>query len=241
MTTVVQTLTCFIIPRKAVRYILFQRTHYLLPKIRVVKFFYRALMNFFPKTTVLVLSYLFQTKIKSSYIEDMNSEFNICHKYLGLLDCKNILDIGCGIAGIDVLLYKGLLSNPSLFLLDKSEEKKIYYRFREEGAFYNSLNITKEVLISNGIPENKIYILEANNFRIPFSTDFDLIISLLSWGFHYPISTYLESVYSKMIEGGILIVDIRKGTNGIERLQEKFNNIEIIHETHSYLRIKAIK
>ena len=44
-----------------------------------------------------------------------------------------------------------------------------------------------------------------------------------------------------MIDGGILIVDIRKGTNGIERLQEKFNNIEIIHETHSYLRIKAIK
>ena len=110
-------------------------------------------------------------------------------------------------------------------MLDKSSiSSQVYYGFRQNAAFYNSLPIAKSVLVQNEICEENIVLVEATNeqYFTRFKVQKDLtMISLISWGFHYPIATYLEKVYSLLITG-IAFVDVRKGTDGIEKLEERF-------------------
>jgi len=151
-----------------------------------------------------------------------------------------ILDIGCGIGGIDVLLnehYKN--TTPSIYLLDKTEmPKKVYYGLEERGCFYNSFEVVKDFLTKNGVKGKQIFTQEANEKNtIDFNATFDLIISLISWGFHYPVSTYLDQVYDKLSPGGVLIIDVRKSFGGIEALHEKFGNMEVIQDAIKHSRV----
>jgi len=87
-----------------------------------------------------------------------------------------------------------------------------------------------------------IFVQEATaSYAINFSTSIDVVVSILAWGFHFPISTYLPAVYQALKPGGILIVDIRKGTNGLEELATKFNSTHIITSAARYDRVLATK
>ena len=111
---------------------------------------------------------------------------------------KSILDIGCGIAALDIFLDK-LTSPENLFLLDKTWlENGVWYSFSSKGAFYNSLELAKETLILNGVDSSKVKIITApDDGLIPLEPDsIDVIVSSASWGFHYPIKFYIESVIS---------------------------------------------
>jgi len=55
----------------------------------------------------------------------------------------------------------------------------------------------------------------------------DLIISMKSWGFHYPISTYLELARNSLNKGGRIITDLRKNTGQIEVLAKWFHLVEL--------------
>lgn len=47
----------------------------------------------------------------------------------------------------------------------------------------------------------------------------DLVVSLKSWGHHYPVSTYLPAVKRRLDVGGRLVIDIRAGTGGDKKLE----------------------
>ena len=51
----------------------------------------------------------------------------------------------------------------------------------------------------------------------------DVVISIISWGFHYPVSTYLEDVHEALVPGGVAILDIRNGTDGVAALRRRFH------------------
>jgi len=63
-----------------------------------------------------------------------------------------------------------------------------------------------------------------------------LVISTLSWGFHYPISTYIKSVFNLLNDKGLLILDLRKGETSNEELRKLLENfnIEIINSKRKY-------
>ncbi|MDG3547085.1 hypothetical protein [Methanobacterium formicicum] len=201
-----------------------------------------GLNNFFYKFTVNIKSIIFKSQIIIEYNKDLFKEYSIIKPFLPS-DIKSILDIGCGVAGIDVLLSKHYENNVDIFLLDKtSVDDKVYYHFEKKGSFYNSLNVSKDLLEINGIKPLKIHLQEAtDNNRIKFNTKFDLIISFISWGFHYPISTYLDEVYEKLSAYGVLIVDIRRGTGEENEIREKFGNCNIIFKTPKLIRVLALK
>ncbi len=129
--------------------------------------------------------------------------------------CKDILDIGCGMAGIDVLLYRHY-DKPRLVLLDgdgqvENHEDKI--NFHPEGMKpFNDMAAMKELLSANAVDLEQVFTLpigyEGASSRI------DLCISLLSWGWHYPVNTYLDLVCRCMRPGGRLILDLRAGQGG---------------------------
>lgn len=232
------------IPDKAVPYILFQRTAYLR---YTNSFLYRALRKLSPiplyKPVVYLESFVRGQAVKNLYMEDMSHEYDVIKNSLPET-CKSVLDIGCGIAGINIFINRHYNSeNLKFYLLDKSAvEDNVFYLFNSRGAFYNSLELARDTLTTSGIKTENISLLEANEkneINVPHSLD--LILSLISWGFHYPIGTYIDRVHEILSEKGRLIVDVRKDTDGLTLLKNKFSHVQIIEETTTRQRVVCSK
>jgi SAM-dependent methyltransferase len=160
------------------------------------------------------------------------------------LDVNAILDIGCGVAGIDILLHRhyGEASHIHYYLLDRTEvSDRVFYGYKPEAAFCNSLQVAEALLASNGIQSECIKTLPVSSDYCFEAGEVDLVISLLSWGSHYPIPMYLENVSQCLKPGGVLIVDVRQETDGVDKLMERFPNLQTISEDEKKLRVRAVK
>lgn len=148
--------------------------------------------------------------------------------------CKRILDIGCGIGGIDLYLYNHYKGLCNLHLLDYSKtSEQIYYGYKQTGAAYNSLHLTRQFLEVNEVSPDDIYTHDAD-CGFPLDS-YDLIISLLSCGFHYPVEIYLDKI--KQAKAGIVILDIRKHSNQMELLKSNFASVEVVADYSKCERI----
>lgn len=180
----------------------------------------------------------FNVKMLTKLISTQQNEISTINNYLKKSPAQ-ILDIGCGLGIYDLALHdfyskKFGSENIVFHLLDKTttelEEKNVYYGYREKGAFYNNLDYTKEFLILNGIKENQIncitvdnnLALTNNNLRTNLS-NIDLVISIISWGFHYPITVYLDTVYNILADDGLLCLHCRKLSENLPLLESKFD------------------
>ncbi len=243
------------VPREAVKYVIFQRTQYLFFRRsnfiqKIIKYIPRrlayAVESLFSNFNMMVSAEAFFTHktVEKLLTSEIRSEYESMKKFLPS-NAKSILDIGCGVAGIDVFLYRHYQNqSPKIYLLDKTEmPAKVYYSFRPKGCYYNSLPLSRKLLELNNVPKGNIFTEEARDNVIDFNVKFDLVISLISWGFHYPVSTYLDRVFEILNRGGALILDIRKveGSNGLSEVKQKFGNCQIIYESSKNTRIVAIK
>lgn len=232
------------LPDHAIRYLLLQRTAYLaIPR----SIFFRVLNRLSPwqliNAVVQLESAFRKHRIRELFNEDFDHEYESIGSALPQ-QCSAILDIGCGIGGIDVLLHRHYAAAGStFFMLDKTHvEDSIYYGFESNAAFYNSLEVAKEVLTANGVASANIKLIHAtDDNRIEIDGRIDLVVSLLSWGFHYPVKTYLQRVYELLRPGGHLILDLRHGTDGEAAIRNKFTSVRQLEATEKYARIVAIK
>ena len=230
------------VPDEAVRYILYQRTEYLrIPHTLAFRIVNRLTPYPLFNWVVERAARRKPVRIKALYAEDMRREFQSIQPFLPRT-CASILDIGCGVAGIDVFLNHHFKENqPTFYLLDKTMvEESIFYGFRPRGAFYNSLDAAGALMLANGISSQNVHLLEADDkHTIPLDGRPELVISLISWGFHYPIQTYLDQVLKLLPEGGNMIVDVRKETEGLDALRKKFARVDVILEKFKYWRVLA--
>ena len=166
-----------------VPYLCYQRTQYLsFTNTPIVQKLLKMMPARF-KTLVGIESDLRGDAIKRAYFHDMQVEYDRIRGYLPKT-AKNILDIGCGIAGIDALISQHYDHAVHIHLLDKSTiEDDIFYSMKDKAAFYNSLEVAKDFLVYNAVPKDHILTINANNTNIDTDTPMDLILSLISWGF----------------------------------------------------------
>jgi SAM-dependent methyltransferase len=234
-----------VIPDDVVKYILFQRTGYI--KYARGKLF--MLVNKYGPWSYYEKAVALEAGFRKKDIKDLFQK-DIYNEYLKIRDhlpatCDSVLDIGCGAGGIDLFLFRHYHQSPSLqfYLLDKTKiNKRVFYNYKPKGAFYNSLPATENLLNINGIPGENIHLLEATeDSQIDIPRKVDLVISLISWGFHYPVSTYLERVYDLLQEKGRLIIDLRCDQQGAKELEQKFSSVTPIAESKNALRVLAIK
>lgn len=231
------------VPRRTLPLILYQRTEYL--KNEPGALFLQKLVARFPvfqHSGVVFLSFWYQELIKSRFSVDMWREAEMLLPHIPR-PCKCLLDIGAGVAGVDACLSSLLDHRVDLYLLDKTlTEERVYYHFQPRGSFYNSLDVARELLISNGVPTERIHLKEVVETNALLDVpSLDAVISLLSWGFHYPVDMYLAQVFALLRPGGVLILDVRKNTDGEARLIETFGSAQTIFETERSRRLCAVK
>lgn len=149
----------------------------------------------------------------------------------------NILDIGAGMGGVDVLLYQhysALGVEPHVYLLDKdSVDAKIKYGYSNAPSAYNHVDITDEFLALNSVPiGNRLC-----TTSYPTTLKFDIVLSLISCGFHYSISEYISFIKSSIHPKTILIFDIRKFSGQFDQLHNVFNWVNCLQITEKYKRV----
>ncbi len=103
---------------------------------------------------------------------------------IGLSSFKNIVSIGPGNGLLELLIYKKTQFT-SIYLIDIEYSDSHRHGFNLEGSGYANLEETKNFLISNDVPENKILLCNPSKQNLS-EYKFDLLISILSMGFHYP-------------------------------------------------------
>lgn len=232
------------LPPAARELVLFQRTD-LLPKRKVSiieRIFFRAGLrkskyNEWVKSIAANSAYDFETK----YFEDMAKIASMITPHLPPR-VKSILDIGCGVAALDLFLDRLALPE-RIILLDKTQtDDNIWYGFKKNGSFYSSLELAKDTLELNGVDPSKVELMSApRDGLIGLDSDsIDFVVSTISWGFHYPIGLYIDSVHNLLKNNGVLIVDVRKGSGGFEELTDLFEVIPI-WDSQKYQTLKCMK
>ena len=151
---------------------------------------------------------------------------------------ENIMDIGCGLGIINIYLNKFFEKKSNFFLLDKSRiDKKINYGFSSNYESYNDLNETKNILLENDVDSGCIYLFDVEK-KFQINKKMDLVISLKSMGYHYPINTYIELFRNCCTKDTVFIYDIGDNQYDVNYLETIFDNVKIIYEekTNNVLR-----
>ena len=183
-------------------------------------------------------------EIASAYSNIMAREFETIRPHLPER-IETVAGIGAGIAGLEAHLSSHLAQlgreRPEIFLVDKSGLGEVFYGYQETATAYNSLEVARELLTDNGHPQEQITLIDASAPEDIVLPDLDLVTSLIAWGFHFPVATYLDSVYVSLRNTGVLIMDVRKGTDGREVLSTRFKTVTVILDELRFERVLARK
>jgi hypothetical protein len=97
-------------------------------------------------------------------------------------------------------------------------------------------------LVKNGVPTDKIRTTNPGTGSSPdvHDSNVDLIISLLSCGFHYPLKTYTEFALRALQPGGIFVFDMRR-SEGQENDLAEFASVEALSDHPKHQRVAARK
>ena len=153
-------------------------------------------------------------------------------------NAENIMDIGCGLGIINIYLNQIYNNQPNFFLLDKNRiDKEIKYGFSSEYESYNDLNQTKNLLLNNNI--NSLHTIDVEK-DIKIENKIDLVISLKSMGYHYPIDQYLKLFRTCCNDNTCFIFDVSEGYYNASLLKKYFDVVDIIYEEKSIHSLKRL-
>jgi len=182
--------------------------------------------------------------LAEKFQEQIDSDYDDIATALSLGDIEdsdplNVLDIGCGVGGIDWAIYKRASIPPvmdtSLHLLDKDGDYVKYgYKHAKDTGFYNKLMLTRDFLVSNGVPPDRITCYTPE--MVDDIPECNLIVSLISCGFHYPVDVYLSLIMRCLSPKGVLVLDIRKGSKQ-EYLKRLFKKSQCLREYEKHERM----
>jgi len=181
---------------------------------------------------------LFGSSVLRSYREAVERDWDKIAPFMPD-EVHSSLDIGCGIGGVNEFIYQNFsATNPvSITLADKDEvSKPLRYGMSENPSAYNSLSRSVDYLTSVGVPPDAINTVNLSATKLPENEKYDLIVSLISLGYHYPVSVYLDYLTEHLSESGVMILDCRLDSDGIESLGRHFD-IKTIYEDIFMTRI----
>lgn len=141
-----------------------------------------------------------------------------------------VLDVGCGNSIFDIILYKFFqsknINNARFMLVDGNEvNDNSNTMYSLDHAPYNNWDQVYRCINLNGCTQSHFINVDYKQpvwSQIPVN----LVISCASWGWHYPLSKYVDKVNDMLANNGLLflhpIIDI---DNPLELLNSKFKTI----------------
>lgn len=138
------------------------------------------------------------------------------------LECGSTLDIGCGMGGIDIELARQAGVH-IIHLVDGDGTGTRVNGLKQAGKPWGRVDLAEQFVLAN---VNRFNTVRAYvPWNIP-ALVVDCVISMKSWGHHYPIETYADLARRVLTPGGRVIVDIRNGTGGAKFLRK--NGFDLI-------------
>lgn len=125
-----------------------------------------------------------------------------------------VLDIGCGLAYIDVLIAQAVPLQ-HIHLVDGDGTVPQVAGYRPDTKAWNDVTLGVEMVRLN----TDVPVTGHHDVPKKINVKSDLIISCRSWGHHYPIDVYLATVDRCLMPDGYVITDIRNKTDGLARLK----------------------
>jgi SAM-dependent methyltransferase len=140
---------------------------------------------------------------------------------------ETVLDVGAGIGAIDARLNE-IYPEAHFYLLDRTG-LDVEYGQHAEHIYYNSQEAARQLLSWNGVDLERVHMIDAtDDYAVPVK-EVDLVLSIFSWGWHYPVGTYAEAVGEATKAGGTLIMDVRnwEGKDVLKRYFRELARIEM--------------
>ncbi len=162
-----------------------------------------------------------------------------CETFVSAVDADRpgrIADIGCGYALADLILFRRY--DADLVLIDIEETRARHFGFARTGAGYTNLNKARLFLEKNGVPADRITLINPQHDDLAAAGQVDLAISLISCGFHYPVTTYTDFFTTQLTPGGAIVLDIRKGSGGIAQMK-KIARVKVLDRQRKFATILA--
>ena len=210
----------FNINRNIAHLAILQRIELASPKLKKIrKLFGRYLFTkFFSKYFINI------SDISKNYYNLMYTEFTSIKSFLK--DNQNILSIGSGVGGLELLIYKNFKNSKINFIEKNYISEKIKYGWDEKNLeAYNDIDLLEKFLLLNGVRKDEFNIHDFDNSVLP-QKKFDLILSLYSLDFHYKFEIYEEYLKEISDNNTIIIFD----TIRYEYFKKIFKEVIIIKE-----------
>ena len=212
----------FDVNNKEARLIVLQRIELcsnFLKKVR--KFFGRYIFSNF------VTKFFLNSKtIGKSYYDRMSEEFKTLENHIDHKD-KNLLSIGGGMGGFEVILNNNCEVNFFDFIERNFVSKKVVYGWSDNNSeAYNNLNLQTKFLIKNGLSKEKFKVFDFDKDILP-SKKFDVVISLYSLDYHYDFNQYAKYLKENTHKESKIIFD----TVRPDFFKNVFKDVVILNET----------
>ena len=164
--------------------------------------------------------------IGKSYYDRMSEEFKTLENHIDHKD-KNLLSIGGGMGGLEVILNK----NSEIIFFDFIERnfvsKKVVYGWsNNNNEAYNNLNLQSQFLVKNGLSKTKFKVFDFDKDTLP-SKKFDVVISLYSLDYHYDFNQYAKYLKDNTHKESKIIFD----TVRPNFFKSVFKDVVILRET----------
>ncbi len=145
------------------------------------------------------------SEISNKYYLLMENEYKYIDSFLK--NGQNILSVGAGVGGLELLIYQKKKNIRLTFIEKNYISKKIVYGWDDKNnEAYNDLNLLEKFLLKNNMGNESFQIFDFDKNDLP-NKKFDLIISLYSLDFHYNFELYKSYFQKVSTQETVIIFD----------------------------------
>ena len=168
-------------------------------------------------------------KISQDYYKIMYSEYLTIKNFLN--SKQNILSIGAGIGGLEVIINNNFKDEKFTFIERDYVSNKIKYGWdKSNSEAYNKLYLLENFLLLNQLKKDRFTIINFDQDNLP-NEKFNLITSLYSLDFHYDFEIYKTYLSNVSDDNTVIIFD----TIRANYFKGVFDDVVIIKEDNDTL------
>jgi hypothetical protein len=161
-----------------------------------------------------------KTTLATAYLESCQRDATLIASAI-LTAPATAVDLGGGLGGVSACLSK-FWPECEFIVVDRDGREGRKVDYGNDFGKYNQLVETSRFLRSGNV---KHRLVNVDKQALPAKAD--LVFSVLSWGFHYPIETYIAWAAAAAKQ---VIVGCRAGVGSRAALAQHFSKVEIISE-----------